>query len=269
MIGIGTIAKIGLSKVKGAVSWITDPKNRTIVLFAVIIAAGAYMFYQHTQISNLEHQQDISLSNIAALSSELVTAADSLGNVTSERGALQGDVDQLRTMNSDLAETVDSLKNNPEIITVTKTVVERDTIYDIDTIAEYLGQSRFRFVWSSEESGEWGFREIGGQNTFTMVNDTTVADVQTDITTDRMEMTITTGFRKTDEGFLRVFATTSFPGVQELDVQGALIDPRDYVSSSETKKRWGLGFQAGYGVNHKFEAYPFIGFGVSYNLFNW
>lgn len=269
MIGIGTIAKIGLSKAKGVISWITDPKNRTIVLFAIIIAAGAYMFYQHTQISDLEHQRDISLSNIAALSSELVTTADSLGNITSERGALQGDIQQLRTMNEDLAETVDSLRQNPEIVTITTTKVERDTIYNINTNAEYLGESTFKFIWETREEGDWGYREIGGRNTFTMVNDTTVADVQTDITTDIMEMTITTGFYKTEEGFLRVFATTSFPGVQELDVQGATIDPRDYVSSSQQKQRWGLGFQAGYGVNHEFKAYPYIGFGVSYNIFNW
>lgn len=265
MIGISTI----LSKLTGLVKWVTDPKNLKTVLFIVIALLGVFIFKQCNTIENLEYDNQISKSNIAALSSELETTRDSLGNVTSERGALQGSVDELRNLNSSLAETVDSLRQNPTIITRTVTRIERDTVFNVDTEADYLGDATFRFEWQTEESGNWGFREIAGRNTFTLVNDTTVSNVNTDIVRDVMEMTITTGFRETEEGFLRVFATTQFPGVQQLDVQGALIDPRKYVETSNDRKRWGLGFQLGYGFNQEFKANPYIGIGVSYNPITW
>lgn len=271
MINVGSILNWATSGLKDLLSWVTSPENHKFVLIAVVALLSIFIFRQCGEINQLEQENQISQSNMRALSDSLETTTDELGNVKSERGALQASSKELRQLNRSLASTVDSLRNNPTIITRTRTVVERDTVFDVDSVGEHLGDDRFQITFESKESGDWGLREIAGASRFRIVGDTTVTDIQTDIVRDVLEMTITTGFRETEDGMLRVFATTNFPGVQTLDVEGAVIDPRLYVNREEIQrpKRMGIGLQLGYGITPDMTFRPYVGIGLSYNLIRW
>ena len=270
MINVGSIITGITRGFKDMISWVSDPKNHKFVLIVIVVILSFFIFRQCGTIADLEQDKQVSQSNVAALTDSLVTTVDELGNVKSERGAFQARNRDLRQLNESLSETVDSLKNNPIIITRTRTVVERDTVFDIDSAGEFLGDNEFRITFESLDRGDWGVREIAGASRFRVIGDTTITDIQTDIVRDVIEMTITTGFRETEDGMLRIFATTNFPGVQTLDVEGALLDPRLYVSRDEVQRqRFGIGFQLGYGFTSDMRLSPYIGVGVSYNLIRW
>ena len=270
MINIGSILSWFTRGLKNLVSWVSDPKNHKFVLLIIVIILSAFIFRQCNTITELEQEKQVTESNIAALTDTLTTTRDELGNISSERGAFQAQSWQLRQLNRSLASTVDSLKNNPIVVTRTRTIVERDTIFDIQSAGEFLGDNEFRITFETKDSGDWGVREIAGASRFRVIGDSTITDIKTDIVRDVIEMTITTGFRETDDGMLRIFATTNFPGVKTLDVEGALLDPRLYISGqTEERKRWGVGLQIGYGVSPDMTFRPYIGVGVSYNLIRW
>lgn len=271
MINIGTLVKTGLSSIKSAFSWIADPKNHKFVLVAIVVIMGIFVFRQCNQIDDLEVKNQRAQSNIQALNSELVQTTDSLGNVVAQRGALQGSLEEIQDLNSELVDSLEYLIENPLTVTDIRYIIRRDTVFAVPTDSEFLGDGRFKLTWEYTNSGDWGRRELGGETRFTLVGDTTLVNETTDIVTDVMEMNITTGFEETDDGMLRVYATTKYPGAEFLKIDGAILDPKNYVDSDDfqDKKRWGFGPNVSYGMNTNGDLSIYIGAGIQYNLIRW
>lgn len=271
MISLGSILTWITSGFKDLLSWVADPKNHKFVLVVVVVLLSFFMFRQCGQIDDLENQNQRAQSNITALNDTLTQVKDDKGNLLAEKGALQGSLDDIRELNEELVDSLEYLKDNPITVTEIRYVTRQDTIFDIPTAGEYLGQDRFSLTWEHKDSGNWGRRELGGITRFTLIGDTSIVESTTDIVKDIMEMNITTGFTETDDGKLRIYARTNYPGAEFLQVDGAIIDPRMYVSSpeSERRKRFGFGIQLGYGLTPDMNTSPYVGLGVSYNFIQW
>lgn len=57
------------------------------------------------------------------------------------------------------------------------------------------------------------------------------------------------------------------PRLAEIETYGKTVYI-DRVETLKTKPKWGVGLQAGYGATHG-GIYPYIGFGLTYNLITW
>lgn len=253
-----------LSQLKNAISWIADPKNRTIILFILIACAGIFMFHQSSKINALEAEKQTYNSNVVALTDSLETYQTGNGDLVAQKGALQSSVKDLKTLNRELYNELQIEKNKPpKTITKIETVIQWDTVYADSNEYIYLGDNSYEITWAYEESGTWGLRALEGKSRFDFVGDSTLMNINTQIVKDIFKISITTGFRETPEGYLQAYARTSAPNVNFTQVDGAIIDPKNFVD--QPVKRWGIGFHVGYGVNTKLEASPYIGIGLSYD----
>lgn len=259
-----------LSSLKSAFSWIVDPKNRTIILAIVIGLLTFYIFTQRDNIKELRAQNNIHQNNISALSDSLTSYHNQNNIQIFEIGALVANLKDLRKLNSSLANTVDSLENNPTTITETEIQVERDTVFVNDFNWIYSEEKDlFKINWNFTDSGNWGSRSIKGYNQFSIRNDSTIVPYNQVLTKDSFVMNVVTGFRETDDGKLKTYATTSFPNATFNSVESAVLDPSKFSqnSSNQSPNRWGIGLQAGYGLNVlEMKSSPYIGGGISYNF---
>lgn len=255
---------------KSLLSWLTDPKNIKYLAIVVVVAMGVGLVYQYNMLQEIRDREQQAISNVTALESRLEVERDKTGTLRGEKGALQVELNSLRELNSTLSDEVKDLRENPVTITKIRVVTERDTIVDIPTAGEYLGENRFKLSWNYEQSGDWGSRAIGGTNEFNVIGDEFLTDIQTDITTDSFSLNITTGFRETDEGMLRVYAQTDYPNVTFNQVEGAIVDP-DYFAAPPPSKRphWVVGPYFGVGMSGEYVLRPTIGVGITYNVFSW
>lgn len=252
---------------KNAIAWITDPKNRTVLLFILLCAGALFIFHQNNKINELETQQQTYSSNISALTDSVREYRLDNGDLVAEKGALQTSISDLRNINTDLYDELQEEKNKPpKTITKIEYVVKRDTFYVDDSRYTYLGDDSYRISWEYQESGGWGLRALEGNSRFDFIGDSTITNINTQITKDIFEMNITTGFRETEDGKLQAYARTSAPNVSFTQVDGAIIDPNAYVNQSPNK--WGVGFHVGYGLTSEFKPTPYIGVGLSYDVFS-
>jgi hypothetical protein len=260
------VAKSALS----ILQWLLDSKNQIIILLVLLMGMGVWVYNQRHTISNLEQTTQQLKSNIFAITDTLQTRTTERGVLIAERGALQTDKASLEIINNTLYTQLIKLEQEVSTLQSTGITIQRDTIYDIPTAAEYLGDSNFIINWSDVTRGEWGLRELSGRNTFRIIGDTLLVELQTDIIRDILQMRIQTGYNVLPNGFIKVFASTDYPGVTFTSVDGVIIDPNFYVAHPKqlSPSRWGLGLHVGYGVT-QYGISPYIGVGVSYSLFNW
>lgn len=258
-----------ISSLNSILQWVSKSKNQKLLLFSLIIGLGIFAFTQHQKVEQLHYENSIKDSNVQAIKSELISTTDKLGNVVAEKGALQGELEEIKDLNTTLFDSLEYLHENPVTVTNIKYITVPQPIYDIETAGKYLGENKFKLSWEYNNSGTWGRRTLEGITRFTIVGDTTVAEATTDIVRDVMEMNITTGFRETDEGMLRVYARTDYPGAKFLEVEGAIINPRNYVESITTHKRWGIGPFIGTAINPKFQIHTVIGVSIHYSFYQW
>lgn len=259
---------------KSVFEFLTDPKNRSVVLLGIIVAMGIFLAFKNAKINELETDKAIMENNIFALQDTLRVTRDELGNVTAERGAFQATIGDLREMNEYLADKIDSLENDVSTITVTDIEVQRDTVFTSDTEWVYTAEEYFKLNWNFSDSGSWGSRIIEGYNTFTVDSDSTITPIETVLTQDSFNMVLTTGFRRTPEGKFFTYATTDFPNVNIRNVQGAVLDPTMFnipkvQEERERRRKWGIGLQVGYGATAQGDLTPYVGVGVQRNIFSW
>lgn len=266
MINVG----IAISTIKSGLGWLMNPENFRIIGLIIVLGMGTGLVYQHREINDLEQENSVAQSNIDALNSQIETTQRKNGFLLGEKGALQAELGDLRELNSDLAEQVEDLENNP--ITITEVVVETrvDTIVDIPTAGEYLGEDRFRLTWEYENSGDWGSRLLRGTNEFNILGGEELTGVQTDILADQFSLRLRTGFRETGDGRLRVYVETDYPNIDFTSIEGAIVDKDYFLQNNQSDGRnWVIGPQVGVGIGSNSKITPTIGIGVTYNVWGW
>lgn len=260
------MALFDVKSIIGLTKSIFQSKNLVYGVVILLVIMGLGLVYQQNEISNFKQQQHIAQSNELALTDSISTIQTKYGTTLSEIGALQVEKSRLNEINSDLSTQVDRLRNNPITITVIETVIERDTVF-VETISEYLGENTFELKWSHRDQGEWGYRILEGLNQFDIISSTEVGNIQTSITRDVLSINITTGFRETPNGMLRVYAETSYPGVTFNSLNSAIIDSNFFTKQPERERvRLVFGPFIGAGYDYELKIRPTFGLAISYNL---
>ena len=170
-------------------------------------------------------------------------------------------INELKKANSELYAEVKDLKDHPLIVTKTITKFQIDTLYmESGDIIHEPKDSTYCLYWNHDEPGVFN---IDGS---TSVKED-FSDFQTTINHLSVEQELSLDV--IDDGDnLSVIARSDNPYVTITGQQSVFIDPK--TSSSLKKsfkpKRWGLGVQAGYGVDKNLHGTWYLGVGVSYNF---
>lgn len=267
---------------KNIINILKKPKaQRNILILLVIIL----LLILHRCGSNETVNKVIYDQNIAALTDSIREYEGNNGQLVQEKKALISSNKDLKKLNTELADEVNNLKDDPIIITKYNTVVKRDTVvvpvypdgdivWSTDSTKAYL-----KFTWDDDTTyTKDNWRSLGGDFTVEIdAIDKEKSSIQDFIIKkDEIGLSFTTGLTENKDGMLEIFITSPHPGFKATDINGALIDPRESKTIKKffPPKRWGLGFYGGYGtyldpINTSIGTGVQFGFGIQYNIIQW
>ncbi len=253
------------------------------ILLAITIAILGFM-YQHQQ--NLKIRAQVDLQNEAALYDSLRIERNSVGGLIASRASFIASEKELRALNSDLADEVDAEKGKVvsagRIIFRLKqdTTTLRDALKDKEPPLEpiQINDSTYHIPWNLMyvyDSINYDYYvgvteiEIGIGNPYK------VRHIFTELKSRDSRINLTFG-QKVEDGQLRVFAKSNYPGFLPEQLDGVLIDPNKnpFIKGLIKKRHWFTGF--GVGVSgtlgyDMFSGKPGLIFGPSihYTVFSW
>ena len=174
---------------------------------------------------------------------------------------------QLKEANADLYAEVKSLKDDPLVITKIKTVFVTDTVYaNSDSIVEtHVADSDLKnksLYWSAKH--DKGYYSIVGQTN--VMSD--FSSFSTSINSMKIPVTLTTDVIEKDKK-LMIISKSDNPFVSITNMDGVMLDPKksSVLKSQFKQKRWGVGPQIGIGIDRDLKFTPYVGIGLSYNIF--
>lgn len=237
------------------IAWITDPKNRTVILIAVIALLCIFIGVQRNKLKAKEKEIRQKEQNLYALQDSIQTYRTRNGDLVTSKGVLTGTLDELEVLNKELADKVKDQENKILALNNFIASFESETLYVDTTNFVDLGNDSYKFTWQVEQEEPWGSTNIEGYNEFganvTVERTIVFENIETVITKNNIELYITTGFEEItegpDKGKLRTFARTSNPNLQFTNLNGAILDPNMYATSNsnEDKPFFTLGVHGG------------------------
>lgn len=259
--------------------YLSTPKGQRNALLIVFVLCIVY-FRSCTGGSSID--TTVYEQNIAALTDSLRVYKTKNGELVYEKSSLLTSTKELKQLNNELAEEVKYLKDNPIVIIKWKTKIVHDTVYLPVVVGEaYWNEDStiktVPFTWKYDTVYiENNYRKLAGQylvQVDTLLNVVTKSFI---ISTDEIGMSFTTGLTESKDGNLEIFIKTPYPGFKPVDVDGALIDPResDVIKKFFPPKRWSIGPYIGYGfyfdpVKGKAGSGINAGISVSYGIIQW
>lgn len=248
---------------------ILNPSNQRNILIIIIILLLVWFGFSYNKIKNLEVDLNISEQNKKALGDSLRVSKNKSGDLEYSKNILISEKGELKDLNKDLASElkkekgkvselntiVASIKNKPNsVIEVTNTLIEYpdgtfglkwsyDTIYDANNSRHLAGTSNFK------------------------LNDSIPIALSTKITKDEINFKLVTGLREKD-GNIEIFARSDYPGFEVIQLDGAIIDPKNHpvIQKFTKKKKFHVGPYLGVGIGTGLSIQPQIGVGLTYSL---
>ena len=230
-------------------------KKIYLIIIGILLAGIAGLLYMH----NKDHD-DLSIQK-----HNLETAMDSINILTLKNG------DQVSTINSYILENEQLDKyldiNKKELselekkvgktgyISNIKTVLKYDSIIVRDTITMIDDTIIHNIIYNDEWMHLFGKSIIYDKQSLTTIDSINIpAPLQVGITND-----------------YKIWVKSKNPYIQVSSMEGAVIKNSRLYNKP---KRWGIGIHGGLGVqygliNKKVDVGPYVGVGISYNLFSW
>lgn len=213
-----------------------------------VAAAGIMTFISISQCNRaktadtaLEFEKQKNAQNIAAMTEDIKVIKTSAGEIESSKAAYIASVEELKKMNSELANRLSGVQGlisgiyadmtikldtlisrNDKVITYDSTMrgIKFETVYDKDSIYNrIIGETKFRLV---------------GTNIFPM---------HTSIYSNEIRLGITYGFRELDDRY-ECFAISKSGAIKFNELEGVLTLKKPAIVPVK-KKPWGLGIALG------------------------
>jgi len=253
-------------------------------LFTIIIIIGLIIFsaMQCSRIKELKRQKDISDQNQAALTDSLSFQKLRNKELQISIPTLISTIDELKVLNRELYFKVKEQNqhiidlNNAIIVlhqdsaTLAKALDEKNKIIQkllkVDDNL-YIAGWTLPFKYDSTN-----FEVLTGKTYIAVTNKNPLelAHVNTELINKTTQIDLTFG-HKEENGLIRVYIQSAYPGFTAKSLQGVLIDPNEY-SSKAKKNSWfkgfGIGPQATMGFNVATGKYGLVlGVGVHYTIY--
>lgn len=140
--------------------------------------------------------------------------------------------------------------------------------FSVDNKLEKIDNITYGLRFNRDYSEEGFSSKISGLSKFKLVDNNVIAD-QTDIIDNSIKFKLILGFKEEKDGSYNVFARSPSKKIEIDSLSGTLIIPSKpdlLTPPAPKKKKFGIGFYVGYGLDKKFTLSPQIGFGVQYNF---
>lgn len=272
-----------LEIIKKIFLFLFDIKNINTVIFFGSIILVLLLLNECNKNRNLKTEIAISNQNIIALS-------DTFKSVKNKNGELQQEKYSLISHNGDLKKLNDSLyieqkKQKDRVIFLNSLVAtlksKNDSLLqENNSLKDKLGQIiigndtinylswDFSSIYDSKNS-----RTIKGKTKFMIGDNKTVISKGSTLEDFNFKFNLVTGLSETDDKKLKIWAKSDYPGLEIVEMDGALIDPKnsDVLKNLMKPKKWSVGVQVGYGVmlnSNQVKSGIYVGAGLQYNLFH-
>jgi hypothetical protein len=241
--------------------WIKSSAGIIVTIIVILL-----LLKQCEEIKTLKAQRDVSELNQIALKDTIRTERTDFGNERFLKNSLLTSNEDLRSLNSDLADEVKKLKGKVLVITKLVTVIKTDTHYVNNNLNSYAS-NKYGLSWKYDTTFSVNnYRKLSGESFFRI--DTTnnnVIPLNTRIDKDEIGISMITGIREKNNN-LEIFVEPRYPNMKVTDIQGAVIDPQksDVLKKMFPVKKWSVGPYLGVGVSvGKTILIPSVSFGVS------
>lgn len=254
-------------------------KNTITIMISIILSI--ILLNECNKNRNLKTEIAISNQNIISLS-------DTVKSVKNKNGELQQEKYSLISHNGDLKKLNDSLyieqkKQKDRVIFLNSLVAtlksKNDSLLqENNTLKDKLGQIiigndtinylswDFSSIYDSKNS-----RTIKGKTKIMIGDNKSVISKGSMLEEFNFKFNLVTGLSETDDKKLKIWAKSDYPGLEIVEMDGALIDPKnsDVLKKLMKPKRWSVGTQFGYGVmlnNGNVYNGFYSGIGINYQL---
>lgn len=261
-------------------SFIKSKVFTALIIMLLIIFAAA----QCSRIRELERQQDISDQNQAALTDSVIYEKQRNKELQASITVFVSDIDNLKVLNEDLWKRIKS--QNGEILDLNRAVIvlrqdsamlakaldEKNKIIEkliqIDSNT-YVAGWALPFKYDSTN-----FEVLRGKTYIQVTNKypLELAHVDTRLLEKTTQIDLTFGHKR-ENGLIRVYVQTAYPGFTVKSLQGVLINPEEY-SDLAKRKHWFQGFGVGPAATMGFNATTgkyglVLGAGIHYTVYRW
>lgn len=228
-----------------------------LLIFLTILCLSFYFEYRHYYHKSLTPTVVYKTDSLDVYKNKLKEAYASVNVYVQDKN-------QLKKQNTQLAEELKKLKDNPIVITKTKVKVYVDTIYaESDTIIQQdtIYDLHWHFIEPNNYFSMNGLTRV--KNDFSSFN-TNIYNLQldTEITMDIID-------DKKNNRF-KLIARTDNPYINITNMDGVVFDPTksSILKKYYKTKRWHIGPQITYGITADGKLRPTFGVGIGYGLIN-
>lgn len=228
---------------------------------------------QCNTISNLKTDLQLEEQNrISMLDTMEIIKSDKAGLIAFKTTAV-ADKKKLKEINEDLLDELDNLKKKGvkgDIKTISRIKgnisppndqpLEAEVVY-INPEGEVRLTLNLDTIYDENNS-----RHLAGYVDF-YIDSMKVKDVRAILTEDEINIALSTGIVKMEDGIYKIYVQSDYPGFNVTDLDGAILDKKMLKELGLTEASWVIGPQVGYGYPYSGEkASPYVGVGVTYNL---
>jgi len=265
-------------KIKNAIKFLW--KNRTAVLLIVAVILVILWFNQCNRTGyfkdQIKFEQQRQEQNMAALTDSIKKYVNKDGDTSYQKPIAEMTLDEIKDNLPVIYDAIVAAGSEIKIITTQK-IVYRDT-GSVNNVLNELDKDKYSlaFDYASEDS----LLTLKGKSLFTAFPYAAddgklglkIFPGKTHFDKTEIKFGLTTGVKKDEDGINRIFVTPSSDKITITDIQG--VDLSNYVKKDDIpptkKKRFGVGFQIGYGAvfgkNNQLYHGPTISAGINYSI---
>jgi len=263
--------------IKNIISWILDPKNRSLLIGAIFVGLLLFLLSTCNQARSLQLQIENNKEEVERIFNNHEASQDTIKMYQKKNGDLVGEiqgyeltVDELKGTYKNLLGDYTELKNKPPI-TITKVVtIIKDSIRDVNvsvTGDSTGGELTFK---DSTFFSEGNWRNLSGTIPYLLEGDSSNPVVPGKGSFELgQSISLSTFLTKDKEtGKIMINVETPYPGVTFSNIQGASIldDDKNKKMWKQARKTWGVGVSVGYGFSlAATKPSPYFGVGLNYS----
>jgi len=243
------------------------------ILWVVAIVLAVLLLKQCSTIGELKEKAKMNEQNAIALTDSIHTERSNHSRTfNAYKAAMVADKDQLKKLNFDLYNKLDSLQRVKRVKGDLLTFhdvgigISGDTGTVEATVLYVSPNGDIRLSFQRDTAfDEYNSRGIAGHMDF-HIDSLEVSNATMTITRDDIAMSLSTGITE-DDGTYKIFVSSDFPGFKVTKLDGAVLDPKALrkIASDESSIVIGPQFSYGYALGSRSPS-PFIGLGVTYNV---
>ena len=261
--------------------------KRYAIVALIILVLCAILGVQYAKIKELERNKQISDQNIIALNDSLRIERDKNGELVVSIAGYISTEKELKTINKKLYDIVNAQKG--DIISLNHVIVQ--LVQDTTLLKKYIkekdkkigellliGKDTYVAPWSlTFVYDSTNFDVFTGKTTIKVksLDPLTLTHEDTELISRKTQIDLAWG-QKVENGVLRVFIISKYPGFNVAQMEGVLIDPNTnpLIKKLMKEKHWFTGFSVGIGTTAGFNVTDgkyglVIGPTLTWNIYRW